>query len=45
MTLQNKNWNLVRVNKDNCSTFLDIEDRSIVIEDDIKGVIEKLLVR
>lgn len=45
MTLQNKNWNLVRVNKDNCSTFLDIEDRSIVIEDDIKEVIEKLLVR
>lgn len=45
MTLQNKNWNLVRVNKDNCNTFLDIEDRSIVIEDDIKEVIEKLLVR
>lgn len=42
MVHQNSNWNLVRVNKDNCHTFLDIEERSIVIEDDIKEVIEKI---
>ncbi len=42
MVYQNNNWNLVRINKDNGNTFLDIEDKSIVIEDDIKKVIEEI---
>lgn len=42
MVHQNNNWNLVRVNKDNGMKFLDIEDKSIVIEDDIKKVIEEI---
>ncbi len=42
MAYQNSNWNLVRINKDNGNTFLDIEDRSIVMEDDIKNVIEEI---
>ena len=36
MVYQNNNWNLVRINKDNANTFLDIENKSIIIEDDIK---------
>lgn len=42
MVHQNNNWNLVRVNKDNGMKFLNIEDKSIVIEDDIKKVIEEI---
>jgi hypothetical protein len=42
MTYQNDNWNLVRINKDNGNTFLDIENKSIIIEEDIKKVIEKI---
>ena len=42
MVHQNNNWNLVRINKDNSNTFLDIEDKSIVIEYDIKKVIEEI---
>ena len=42
MTYKNPNWKLVRINKDDCRTFLDIDDRSILIEDDIKKVINEL---
>ena len=45
MVHQNNNWNLIRINKDNGNTFLDIENKSIVIEDDIKKVIEKIIVK
>ena len=39
MTEQNLNWKLIRINKDNCDTFLDIKDKSILIEDDINKII------
>ena len=42
MIYKNSNWKLVRINKDNSSTFLDINDRSILIEDDIKKVLNEL---
>lgn len=42
MTYQNSKWNLVRFNKDNCMTFLDIQDRVIKIEDDINKIIKIL---
>ena len=42
MVYQNNNWNLIRINKDNCINLLDIENKSIVIEDDIKKVIEEI---
>lgn len=42
MVYKNPNWKLVRINKDDCRTFLDIEDRSILIEDDISKVIEEI---
>ncbi|MCX4303223.1 MAG: hypothetical protein OSJ66_04365 [Clostridia bacterium] len=42
MAYRNDNWNLVRINKDNGNTFLDIGNKSIIIEDDIKTVIEKI---
>lgn len=43
MVHQNSNWNLIRVNKENGNTFLEIEDKSIVIQDDIDNVIGRLL--
>lgn len=43
MTLQNEKWNLVRINKDNVVNWFDIEDKSILIQDDIDNVIGKLL--
>lgn len=39
MVYQNKNWNLVRINKENTNAFLDINDRMIAIEDDIEKLI------
>ena len=42
MTLQNEEWNLVRFNKDNCMIFLDIEDKTISVKDDINKVIEEM---
>lgn len=36
MTYKNPNWKLVRINKDDC------EDRSILIEDDISEIVEKI---
>lgn len=38
MVYNNDKWNLVRINKDNTSTFLDIEDKIIKIKDDISAV-------
>lgn len=43
MTYKNSKWTLVRFNKDNCMTFLDIQDRTIGIEEDINEVIDKIL--
>ena len=40
MILENKNWTLVRFNKDTRS-FYDLEDRFIEIQEDIKKVIEE----
>ena len=42
MTMQNKNWNLVRINKDNVITWNDIEEKSILIQEDIANIINKL---
>lgn len=42
MVYQNDNWNLVRINKDNCMSFLDIEDKYIAIESDINEIIQLL---
>lgn len=42
MTYQNLNWNLVRFNKDNCMTFLDIQDRIIEVKDDINKIVKDL---
>lgn len=38
MIYNNNKWNLVRINKDNTSTFFDIEDKIIKIKDDINVV-------
>ncbi len=44
MTYQNKNWKLVRINRENTMNyFFDIDNKSILIEDDIKSVIKKIL--
>lgn len=43
MTYKNKNWYLVRFNKDNCDTFLNIENRTIKVYNDIKDVICEIL--
>ena len=42
MTMKNKNWNLVRINKDNVMTWNDIEEKSILIQEDIANIINKL---
>ena len=44
LTYQNKNCTLIRFNKTSCNTFLDIEDRTIKIEEDIKEVVNKILI-
>ena len=41
MTYNNNEWNLVRINKDNTSTFFDIEDKIIKIKDDISAVFSR----
>ena len=43
ITYKNKDCTLIRFNKDNCTTFLDIEDRTIKIEDNIKVVVYEIL--
>lgn len=40
MVFQNKNWNLVRVNKNNSFTYLDLEENAILIEGDMNKVME-----
>lgn len=42
MTYQNENCILIRFNKDNCMTFLDIENRILKVEDHIKDIVSKL---
>ena len=42
MTLQNENWNLVRINKDNIMTWNDVKEKCILIQDDIDNVIKKI---
>ena len=41
--LQNKNWNLVRINKGECTPFLDIKQRFISFENDINKIVELLV--
>lgn len=43
MTLQNENWNLVRINRDNVMTGVEIDHKSILIQDDIDYVVRKIL--
>ena len=43
MTYQNQNWNLVRFNKENCDTYLDINERTIEVKNDINEIVSKLL--
>ena len=43
MTFQNKNWNLVRINKGECTPFLDIKQRFISFENDINKIVELLV--
>lgn len=43
MVYQNNNWKLVRINKDNCETILNIENRYIPIQQDIIDIIKLLL--
>lgn len=43
MTMRNEKWNLLRINKDNVINWFDIENKSILIQDDIDNVIKKLL--
>ena len=40
MVYQNKNWQLARINRDNCDTFLDIKDKSTLVRSDIAQAIE-----
>lgn len=43
MTLQNKDWNLVRINQENAQNwFENIDDRSILFKDDINQIINEL---
>lgn len=44
MTYQNKNWNLVRFNKDDCNTFFDIENKTILVENDINEIVKNLVI-
>lgn len=43
MTMQNEEWTLVRINKNNIMTCEEIDDKFILIQDDIDNVITKLL--
>lgn len=45
MTLQNEKWNLVRINKGNVMTWKDIEDKSILIEEDIDNVVKNIEIK
>ncbi len=44
MTYQNGNWKLIRINKENAMNWVaNIDNKSILIEDDINCVIDKLV--
>ena len=43
MVYENNNWNFIRINQDNCMTLFDIEDRSVLVADDINIVVNGLL--
>ena len=43
MVFQNKNWSLIRINKNNVFTYLDLEENAILIEEDIDKVINYLI--
>ena len=43
MVFQNKNWNLIRINKNNVFTYLDLEENAILMEKDIDKVINYLI--
>ena len=43
MTYKNTSWNLIRFNKDNCITFLDLKNRIIEVKDNISNVVNKIL--
>lgn len=40
MVYQNDNWKLVRLNKDNCETILNIENRYVPIRNDINEILQ-----
>lgn len=43
MVFQNKNWSLIRINKNNIFTYLDLEENVVLIEEDIDKVINYLI--
>ncbi len=44
MTAKNKNWNLVRINKETTKNLItDIENKTVLVEDDINNVINNLI--
>lgn len=43
MILQNKNWNLIRFNKDYPNVYLNIEGKTLQVSEDIKEVIERII--
>ena len=43
MTMQNQNWNLVRINKDDTMTWINMENKAILIQEDIGNVVGSLL--
>ena len=42
MTYQNLNWNLIRINMNDCNTFLHIDYKSVLIQGDINEIISLL---
>lgn len=43
MTMQNENWELVRINKEDTMTWIDIDEKAILIQNDIDKVIKELI--
>ena len=43
MIYQNSHWNFIRINKNECTTFLDINNRTILVQGDINESINLLL--
>lgn len=43
MAMQNENWELVRINKEDIMTWVDIDEKAILIQDDIDEVIKELI--